>query len=211
MKLPYRSKVGVVDPVVGDESQQLFDLLHGKHYADCKDGRVFSQTTTPLGTAIPIYTSVTPLGCVLWNPVGSGVDVELIAFNAGRASGTTAVITAGLMFRKVSQSAIGTGTQITAFAETTPVNGRLGGGRASAIKVSNAGTCTITAGVAAEYWRNLFSSGIEADATTNAAKVMQVDFDGTGIVEPGGLIWTAANLASVALFTQTLVWKEIPR
>ena len=194
-----------------DQFERLMEGLGSKHHSDALKGRVFSQTTTPLGVAIPIYTSVTPLGNALWNPAGSGVNVELINYNASRVSGVEAFGAIGLMARKVAQSAIATGSQITAFAETTPVNGMIGGGLASRVKSSNAGTCTITAGVAAEYVRNLFAMLPVIDTTAAESPLKEVDFDGTVIVEPGVLVWVAATVASVALFAQTLTWKEIPR
>ena len=194
-----------------DQFERLMGGLGSKHHSDALKGRVFSQTTTPLGVAIPIYTSVTPLGNALWNPAGSGVDVELINYNASRVSGVEAFGAIGLMARKVAQSAIATGSQITAFAETTPVNGMIGGGQASRVKSSNAGTCTITAGVAAEYVRNLFAMLPVIDTTAAESPLKEVDFDGTVIVEPGVLVWVAATVASVALFAQTLTWKELPR
>ena len=186
------------------------DLGHGKHYQDALAGRVFSQTTTPLGLAIPIYTTTAPVGNAVWNPIGSNVNVELINYNASRVSGTEAFGTVGLMYRKVSQSAIATGAQITAFAEVTPINGVLGSGYVSQVKSSNAGTITITAGVAAEYIRNLFGMLPVVDASVAETPVKEVDFNGTIIVPPGVMIWVAGSVASVALFAQTITWKEIP-
>lgn len=210
IRSPFRFGRGSGESVLGDEFEQLMDRLHGKHYQDAKAGRVFSQTTTPLGLAIPIYTATAPVGNVLWNPTGSDVNVELISYNAGRVSGVEAFGTVGLMYRKVAQSSIATGSQITAFAEVAPINGLLGGGLATKVKSSNAGTCTITAGVAAEYIRNLFGMLPVIDTSAAETSVKEVDFDGTIIVPPGVLIWVAGSVASVALFAQTLTWKEIP-
>jgi len=210
IRSPFRFGRGGGEAVLGSEFEQLVDRLHGKHYQDAKAGRVFSQTTTPLGLAIPIYTSTAPIGNVLWNPTGSGVNVELINYNAARVSGVTVKSAAGLMSRKVAQSAIATGAQITAFAEVTPINGLLGSGEVSKVKSSNAGTVTITAGVAAEYIRNLFSIQPTVDATAVDEVVREFDFDGTIIVPPGVIIWVASVVATVALYAQTLTWKETP-
>lgn len=211
LQMPFRFGRGGGAPALGDEFEQLMDRLHGKHYQDAKAGRVFSQTTTPLGLAIPIYTSTAPVGNALWNPQGSGVDVELINYNASRVSGVEAFGSVGLMARVIRQSNLATAAQITAFAEVDPINGLIGGGVKSAVKSSNAGTITITAGVAAEYIRNLFGMLPVIDTTAVESPVKEVDFDGTIIVPPGVLIWIAGSVASVALFAQTLTWKEIPR
>lgn len=209
-QLPVRFGQRDARPVLGDEFEQLMDRLHGKHYQDAKAGRVFSQTTTPLGLAIPIYTSTAPVGNALWNPIGSGVNCELINYNASRVSGIEAFGTIGLMARKVEQSSIATGAQITAFAEVAPINGLLGHGLTSKVKSSNAGTITISAGVAAEYVRNIVGMLPVIDTSVAESSPKEVDFDGTLIVPPGVLIWFAGSVASVALFAQTVTWKEIP-
>ena len=207
-----------LDAIGGAEGQQLVDQVHGKYYQANQKYSVFSSSCTPLGEDIPIYTSVTPVGNVLWNPAGSGVKVVLVKYQAARASGTAAVFSAGLMARNGCGSVIGTGQQITAFAETTPINGQLGlvnsiagsgGGPTSRVKSSRAGTCTITAGVAAEWVETLGGTGIEADATTNGISLINHDFDGRIEVYPGTLVWVAATLASVANYAQTLSWYEI--
>ena len=78
----------------GGQFEQLMAKLGSKHHADALAGRVFSQTTTPLGLAIPLYTTVTPLGNALWNPAGSGVNCELINYNAARVSGVATMASA---------------------------------------------------------------------------------------------------------------------
>lgn len=187
------------------------DQQHGKHYEDCLAGRVFSHTPTPLGLAIPIYTATGLAGGMpIWNPSNSNVNVELISLNVGKASGTSAFFTVVLMHRKGLGNDVATGSEITAFAETTPVNGLLGAGRASQVKSSNAGTCTVTAGVAEEAIRSFHGTGVAADATAGGLEGFDHDFNGTVIVPPGSMVWVAATKATVALYCCTLVWKEIP-
>lgn len=213
LSLPFLSgRRGPDAPVVGDERQQVVDLLHGKHYQDALRGRVFSHSPTPLGLAIPIYTGTALAGGMpIWNPLGSGVNVELISANIARTSGTADFGAIGLMARKISIAAIGTGLALTAFAETTPINGLLFGGQALAVKSSNAGTVTATAGAAADFIRTLATINLEADTgTAHAATVAEVDFDGTVIIPPGVLVYLACTKATTALFSSTLVWKEVP-
>ena len=212
-------KNGIPESVAGDEGQLVVDQMHGKYYQANQKYGVFSSSNTPLGTAIPIYTAVTPLGNVLWNPQGSGVKAVLAKYTAARASGTAAVFSVGLMARNGMGSVIATGAQITAFAETTPINGKLGlvnsiagtgGGPTSRIKSSRAGTVTVTAGVAAEWVETLGGTGIEADATANGISLINHDFDGRIEVYPGTMVWLAATLASVALYATTIGWYEVP-
>ncbi len=182
----------------------------GKYDAAVARGRVFSQTTTPLGLAIPIYTATAPLGNAIWNPGGSGVMVKLLKYNFGRVSGTTAFSTFGVMVRKDVPSALATGAEITAFATTVPENGILGGGQVSKVKSSNAGTITITAGIAAEFVHQIGTMLPEIDATASRSRVDEYDFDGLVQAGPGTLLWIAGTKASVALFSQTLMWEEVP-
>lgn len=210
-KLPFR--FGAKEdssPVMGLDRQQLVDLLHGKHYADAVAGRVFSQSSTPLGLAIPIYTATAIAGGMpLWNPPNSGVNVELISVSLARGSGTSDFGAIGLLARQLR--AIATGELMTALANTTPDNALIFGGTASKTLSSNAGTCTVSAGAAGDWKKTLFSMNLEADTgTAHPIAPAKEDFDGTFIVPPGTLVYLAATKASVALIASTVVWKEIP-
>ena len=204
----------------GEQGQQLVDGLHGKYYHANQKYGVFSNSPTPLGLAIPIYTGTALAGGMpLWNPAGSGVKAVLTKITIARASGTAAVFSVGLMARNGVGSGIATGAQITAFAETTPINGKLGlvnaiagtgGGPTSRVKSSRAGTVTVTAAVAAEWVETLGGTGVEADATTNGISYILRDFDGELEVYPGTIVWLGATLASVALYASTIRWYEVP-
>ena len=223
MKLDLRflsGKSGTSEGVAGDEGQLIVDQMHGKYYQANQKYGVFSNSPTPLGLAIPIYTATALAGGMpLWNPQGSGVKGVLTKAMVARASGTAAVFSVGLMARNGVGAVIATGSQITAFAETTPINGKLGlvngiagsgGGPVSRIKSSRAGTVTVTAGVAAEWVETLGGTGIEADATANGISLINHDFDGRIEVYPGTMVWLAATLASVALYATTIGWYEVP-
>lgn len=218
IELPFLSgKVGTSYGTAGDEGHLVVDQLHGKYHQASKNARLFTMATTPLGLAIPLYTSVTPLGNALWNPAGSGYKATLVRYTCGFASGTTAVIAIGMMGRNGLGSVIASGSQITAFAETVPVSGQFsvvnavggsGAGVVSRMKSSNAGTCTISAGVAAEWLETMGGSGVAAQATALGFNRIACDFDGRWVIYPGTMIWFAATLASSALFAQSLSWLE---
>ena len=209
-----------IDAVGGVEGQQLVDQVHGKYYQANQTYSVFSHAPTPLGLAIPIYTATALAGGMpVWNPAGSGFKAVLVKCHISRVSGTSAVNNFGLYARNGVGSAIATGAQITAFAETTPINGQLGlvngiagngGGPTSRMKSSRAGAVTITAGVAAELVEALGGSGVEADLTTNGISFINHDFDGRIEVYPGTMVWVASVLASVALYMTQLSWYESP-
>lgn len=205
-----RANLTATQPVLGDEAQQLVDLVHGTHYTDALAGRVFSQAATPLGLAIPIYTATAIAGGMpIWNPPSSGVNVELISVDLGYGSGTADFGAIGVMARRLT--AIATGEIMTALASTTPFNAKLFAGNSTKCQSSNAGTCTVSAGVAGDWVRTVASINLEAaTATAHGTLIAHFDFDGTLIVPPGVLVYLAATKASVALYASTIVWKEVP-
>lgn len=193
--------------------------MNGKHYPDVLAGRVFSQSCTPLGLAIPIYTATAIAGGMpIWNPPNSGVNVEIIAVNCERASGTMDFGAIGLMAGPLQT--IGTATGCSALAATSPVNANLLNGSGSKTVSSNAGTVTVTAGVAtapvagvvgAGWVRTLFAFNLEADTGTAHANLLcERNFDGDLVIPPGVLVYLAATKASVGLVASTIIWKEMP-
>mgnify|MGYP004448213939 CR=1 FL=1 len=202
------------------------DVLEGRALrttagdAKAANGNYFSQMVTPLGLAIPIYTATAIVGGLpIWNPADSGVIVRLVRFTTNRVSGTAAVNSFNLMARTQMGSNVATAHEITAFAETKPISGRLseinalagrGGGAATQVRSSNAGTVTIVAGVAEEAVRGLGGSGVEADATANGISRIDHLFHGSVDVYPGTMVWVAGRLASVALYNSCIEWEEVP-
>ncbi len=197
--------------------------MNGLHFQETYGGMVFSQSPTILGLAIPIYTataigSSTISGLPIWNPPGSGVIVELIEVTLSRASGTSDYGSIGLMAGYVNQVVAGSG--LTAIAATTPVCGYLGYTGGSKVVSSNAGTVTVTAGVAtppvngvvgAGWIRTIADQNLDADsATARMTGGRTYNFNGTVIVPPGVLVYIAAMRAtSGALYASSIIWKEI--
>lgn len=192
-------------------------FYRGKHFEDARAGRVYSQAATPLGLAIPIYTATAIAGGMpLWNPPSSGVDVELISIDIGYGSGTAVYGSIGLLAGQLT--AIATASGCSAFAATTPMNGKLDKQGGSRVSSSNTGTVTVTAGTAtppvagvpgAGWIRTIASIDLEAQTgTAHGSLIVHYDFDGTLIVPPGWLVYLGCTLASVALYASTLVWAE---
>src|SRR3990167_6848869 len=188
--------------------------LHGKFYETAKSGRLFFQTTTPLGLAIPIYTGTAPR-VALWNPPNSGVIANLVSISAQRASGTTVEFAAGL-FAAFGVDAVATGSFLTAFpgainvAKTEPFNGILGAGERSKVLSTASGTVTATAWAAGDHIYSLFHSYAAVGTSTTDGTPWTHDFDGKIQVRPGTFIALAASVASVALYATTLMWEEVP-
>lgn len=191
----------------------MVDHNHGRYYAAAKRGRMFRQTTSPLGLAIPIYTGTAPR-VALWNPQGSGVNAILKRFTCERASGTTVEFSAGLYRVLGTGSSTATAAVITAFpgaanvARTDPINSIVGGGEVSKCLSTASGTVTTTAGAVGDFFYALFHSYAAVGATAVESSQQRVDFDDDTIVPPGVMIYLAATVASVALYATTLMWEE---
>lgn len=192
----------------GSEGQLIVAGIHGKFYEQAKRGNVFIQTTTPLGLAIPIYTSTAPR-CMLFNPSGSGKNAVLVRFAAHRASGTTVEFAAGLMRIANVGAGPATGAPVSALPGAAPFNGLVTKGNISAMISDFAGTIATTAGAAGDFFYALFHSyaGIGTSAVTDAG--FDHAFEGAVVVPPGAAIWLAASVASVALYATTLSWEEV--
>lgn len=193
----------------------------GLHYSDVLLGRVFSQSSTPLGLALPLYTATAATGGSLpiWNPPGSGVNVELIQHSIARGSGTATFGAIGLMVGQLNS--IGTATGCSAFGAIQPVN-RLTGLQSGSSKTmsSNAGTVTVTAGTAtaavggvpgAGWMQTMFSHNLEADTgTAHAATPCVYEWNGTFVLTPGYICYVAATTATTAIYASSVIWKEVP-
>lgn len=212
LRMPKLFGGGNAEPALSQDTAQLVQQLHGSNYEACLAGQVFSQTTTPLGLAIPIYTGTAITGGLpIWNPTGSGVNVVPIRFATAKASGTSAFFGVGMAFKGGVGADLATGSHITAFAATTPKNGMLGAGNTSRVKSSNAGTCTATALAAGDAFLSFgCGTGVAADATTSDLVTHIYDFDGMVIIPPGTLAYVVATKAGVALHFSSITWKELP-
>lgn len=199
----------VYDQIGGKQGDAIVSELHGKYYTQAVRGNVFMATTTPLGLAIPIYTTTTPT-VMLWNPAGNSKNAVLIRYTAAYTSGTTVASAIGLSRVLNTGASIATGNVITAFAAATPVNALINSGTTNTVRVSISGTNTVTTGVAADYFYTMFQEYAAVAATAIAPVVTMHDFDGMVIVPPGVAIYPAGSAASGALVAQTIIWEEVP-
>ena len=202
-----------VNCVAGKQAELLVANAHSELYTQTYRGSVFHASTTPLGLAIPIYSSATPL-VVLWNPIGSGKNLSLQNLVFAYASGTAAYGAVGLMYEVNTGSNIATGAPFSAFSASAPINGLVGSGLASVAKVSISGTNTLTTAGNAGRW--LYTLGnINLEAATGTAHATYTpgagaQIKGQIILAPGSAIWMACTVASTALYAQTLTWSEVP-
>jgi hypothetical protein len=202
-------------PVVllGPQGEQLNAKLHGDNYTQNKNGKLFHGCSVVGGNAFPIY-SATALVFALWNPLGSGVDLELVKFTAGYVSGTGVAGPFGYSFKSDAGAQAATGSPVAAFnhVSTGIIGGNLGAGSVSAARFSNAATNTIVAAPTTNFIPGNLSQLVTTAAdATNVPFIMEEQFNGSIIVPPGVLFFPCALLASVSLFAMKLTWNEVPR
>ena len=204
----------VADIALGKHGDALASALHGKYAEHTLRGEMFYASTIVAGLAIPISTTTAPT-VMLWNPGDSGVDCVLGRYTAAQASGDAVAANIGLVAVSTLVSVgsnIATGNLITAFAQnvlnTNTFNAKLNNGNRPKVKSSTQGTNTITAGT----WIKALGRGWNSALATSvlSGNVFDYDFDGEFVLPPGTAVHVAASAASVALYSQTISWYEIP-
>lgn len=197
-------------------------MAFGTHFSDTWGLRTFSQTATPLGVAIPIYTATSVDGGLpIYNPTGSGVVIELVKYDVNFAS--TLDVFGAIVLMAGAVGSIGTGTGCSVMNNIVPINNgtclQTGGSR---VQSSNgSGTTTVTAGVAtppkpgvpgAGPICSLYNFNLENNAgTAHATGIDSYWFNGTIAVPEGVIIYLAATQATGGLYCSGVTWKEYPK
>jgi len=209
--LPYRT--GNKDPgapAISDDRALLTQLMEGgRHYQAAQEGRVFTGNAAAAGQVLPIFSG-TAQKFGLWNPAGSGVDVELIRLaltyvdTTGAAGGYVLALVAN------APANLGTGAAITAFTEgalgTDIFNARVGSGAAPKAKFTPS-AATVTAPIILRHLGLNQLVTTAADATTVPWRAVE-EFDGDLILPPGNAVFVAGNIATLSKWACSLTWKE---
>lgn len=180
----------------GKSGELVAAELHGKFYTSTYRGRTFIGSTAAAGITIPA-SNATAATFALYNPIGSGINMELVSIQIGDANATMVVNTIGLGL------ASGLTVAPTTLTPITPLCGLLGGSGAAVGKLYSAATIVATTSF---YW--MFNVG----AATGAFPNFEHQFDGRLVLAPGSL---AHLVGSVAIQTNatpvTAVWAEYPQ
>jgi hypothetical protein len=189
---------------MGKQTDAWVSEVHGKWYTQAVNGNVFHGSTLVAGTIIPISTA-TAATFALYNPLGSGVNLELIAYELGISVVTVIATPIGLGFSSSVGGAVAVPTSPTSL---TVRNGLLGAGKAPQAQLYSVATV-----VATTYFKTLFNfTATNATAGNGLGPASyKYDFDGTLLMPPGTLIQTCGLVApSTSASTQGFTWAEIP-
>lgn len=185
----------------GKSGEMVDAKLHGDWYTPNYRGRLFFVSTATAGITIPVQASGLVSTFCLLNPVGSGVNMELISLIAAFEAATTVVSDVSVYF----QTQIGSVN--AALASTTALTPRpafLGGTTVTAqMQAFSAATFTgaLTKGP------TLF--GAQAVTSTNTLPI-EYSFNGRLLLAPGTAIALAGNAAQTSATQITTYWAEWP-
>ena len=184
---------------LGRSRETLVTELHGKFYAAVKSGRCFIAAQT--GITIPLNAAALVSVFSLWNPMGSGVDMELIDADVWTVSATEVVNDVALYYQAAVGSAIAVPGTLT---KANPVN---------LYPVAAPGTNQV------QYYTALTHVGtpsllhplVDIQATASGiAGSGHYEFDGKLLIPPGTVISLATTTGAEASAGASIKWAEWP-
>jgi hypothetical protein len=186
----------------GTAGQGLVAEIRGKYFEVAKRGALFIGGTLIAGVALPVNAATLASKFTLWNPAGSGVDVELGEFTAALTTGTEVVggICVGLQ-TKVSSSggAPGTLTALPVLSSYVTGGGNNKAALYSAATLTNAAVLPV------------YPLGMSFNSTSGALNGLgSYNFDGKVVLPPDTIATFVTNIAAEALLTCGLTWSEWP-
>jgi hypothetical protein len=157
---------------------------------------------------VPLSATNQVVKFALWNPAGSGKNVELIKFSWQQyGSGTEIVTQLGLAFQD-HVSTTGVPSAQTTQGTGGPFNAMIGGGLASVCSFWIAMTMANPA-IGAHYQHMWLMNTVLATTVTNQSTI--VDFGGSVIMPPDTIVTPVAALTGTEIEAcMTLIWAEYP-
>jgi hypothetical protein len=193
--------------VLGGRAAELIVAeLHSPLYTAAYNGFVNWVTTATGGTTIPVQAASLASTFTVWNPLGSGKNLELIGYSAAFVTATTVVSDVSLYFQTgVGGGSVAVPTNLTAL---TIRNGLLGGGIASVASAYSVATLVGAIVKGPTLFAPTTTQSVAGGST--GPSLFNYQFRGEIIVPPGTLVTTAGNAAQSSAATQTLYWAEWP-
>lgn len=110
----------------GKQADALGSELHGKYYTAAYNGRLF--TASAAAVTIPVIAASLVSVFTLWNPPGSGINMEIAEASVSPVAATTVVDAVGWYYSTAAQSAAGTFTT-AGTVQSALVGGPVGQGK----------------------------------------------------------------------------------
>lgn len=182
----------------GKSAEAVVTELHGKWYTAAYRGKLFIGTTLIAGVTIAVNTTTAPT-FTLFNPVGSGVNLELVSLDIGWPAAAASVV-ATILGSVSAQTP--TSTTQGGVVLSNPLNASgisAGGVGLGQGKLFTAATITAT---------TTHIPLIQASTVTDTMNPAHVDFDGRILLAPGTLMALTSTPVQTAVAMPALAWAE---
>ena len=192
---PGNNADGTFPVMLGDkQGAGVVSELHARYYNLTYRGKTFSAANQAAqATTVALATTYT--GICISNPIGSGINLEMLLASWALSVAPAAIATIGLI---TGQS--GT-TNVTHTTPLTPVSDIVGGAAGLAL-ADSAATITGT-----PRWHHQLMGGFTAAALPSSPQVL-FDLAGAIIIPPGGYIAIGSLTAVTGL--GSFKWAELP-
>lgn len=178
----------------GKQSELIVSQLHGKYDVGAYRGQVFWGSSLIAGVTIPVNTTTAPT-FTLYNPVGSGVNLEMISLDIGWPAAATTVV--GTLLGTLSTQTPTATTQ----GGVTIANPFGGSTTASAARLFTAATITAAT-------THIPLLGVTS--TADAMIASHYEFDGKLLIAPGSLITLTSTPVQTGVAIPSWCWAEWP-
>jgi hypothetical protein len=174
---------------------------HAPYSEAANRGNIMIASQAVGGVAPGTALSTTPSLC-LWNPVGSGVNLNIIATSVGYVSGTLGA--GSIVYAQVTSQA----TAPSSGTEITPVCTKIGAGKGSGRAFTGSTVSATPTLIQAVYDMGAF---LASTAVPVAPVVHQVD--GYISIQPGNcfVMHGVAAGGSTPLTMMSVTWEEVPQ
>jgi hypothetical protein len=195
--------------LTGKQSELIDSALHGQYYTAAYRGFLYQATTLVAGVVIPVQATNLVSTFTIWNPLGSGVNVELVRWSYANTTVTFVVSPIALWI----QTAVGGANTVPGTLTTiSSRNANWSSGAVNPIASSKAtvySAATLVNTMATNMWQGPILLGPAATSSTQIGPNNH-DFNGSTLLGPGTLAAVAGFAAQTAASSQTLIWAEWP-
>jgi hypothetical protein len=184
--------------LMGKSAEGIVAELHGKWYTAAYRAKLFIASTLIAGVTLPVNTTTAPT-YTLYNPVGSGVNVELVSLDVGWPAAATTVV--ATLLGSVSFQLPSSTTQ-GGIILSNPLNN------------TNISTSGVSAGQA-----KLFTAAtivaitthmalLNVTSTADAMTASHYEWDGRVLLGPGSLMTITSSPVQTGVAMPTLAYAE---
>lgn len=164
--------------------------VHGKWFNASRNGHLWIAASQIAGVTIPVNTA-TAATFGIYNPPGSGINVELVHFTFGTVAAGVATI--GQLLATISKQLP---TSVTAAVNT--------------MNPMNPGSPSATAFTVATFTASTQHIPLVASFATSSMTATQYEFDGKLILPPGWAMQITSSPVQSAVSMPSLAWTEWP-